>query len=143
MIRRAEEKDLDALAKLAVDGGLHSFDRRSLRVELAKPHALVLAAEDDGVLAGVLVASCVAGESELLAIAVDPRARRRGLGRALLYEALAFARACGAETMHLEVRQDNNAARAFYSVEGFENVGHRRAYYGDGVDAVVMRRIIR
>lgn len=106
--------------------------------ELLHPHALALVI--DG--AGFLLATVVADESELHAIAVRPEMRRRGLARSLLHEALAQARARGAAAMFLEVRASNRPARAFYSVEGFEESGLRPRYYADGDDAVLMRRTL-
>jgi ribosomal-protein-alanine N-acetyltransferase len=51
----------------------------------------------------------------------------------------------GATSMHLEVAEDNAAARALYVKLGYEEAGRRHAYYGgEGgpVDAIVMRRTL-
>jgi ribosomal-protein-alanine N-acetyltransferase len=54
---------------------------------------------------------------------------------------LGEARRRGAVEAFLEVRVDNEAARALYARAGFAQVGLRRGYYDGGrVDAVVMRR---
>jgi ribosomal-protein-alanine N-acetyltransferase len=43
----------------------------------------------------------------------------------------------------LEVRVDNEPARALYLREGFTELGVRRGYYDNGrVDAVVMTRVL-
>lgn len=80
------------------------------------------------------------GETELLRIGVSPERRRQGLAGALLNAALARLAADGRPVCHLEVRAGNRAARALYGRLGFEVVGHGRAYYGDGEDAVRYRR---
>ena len=78
--------------------------------------------------------------AEILTIGVVPAARRRGLATDLLHALLAEARRRGASECFLEVREDNDAARAFYLREGFETIGLRRGYYDHGrVDAVSMR----
>jgi len=80
-------------------------------------------------------------EAELLTIAVCPDARRRGVGRALLYACHADARSRGARTIHLEVAETNAAARALYTAAGYAPTGRRRAYYTEttpSVDAIVM-----
>jgi [ribosomal protein S18]-alanine N-acetyltransferase len=87
---------------------------------------------------GVLV---IADSAEILTVGVVPTARRRGIARQLLDDLLAEARRHGAVEAFLEVRVDNDAARALYLREGFVQVGLRRGYYEGGrVDAVVMRR---
>ena len=57
-----------------------------------------VAAEADGGLAGFILCRMIAGEAEVLTLAVRPQLRRRGVGRALLEAAIALARP-SAETM--------------------------------------------
>jgi [ribosomal protein S18]-alanine N-acetyltransferase len=79
-------------------------------------------------------------EAEVHTIGVDPAYQGRGVGRALLRGLLAVADAQHA-TVFLEVRTDNEAARALYESEGFAVVGLRRRYYQpSGADAHTMRR---
>jgi ribosomal-protein-alanine N-acetyltransferase len=104
-------------------------------------------AEEAELLVGYGGIAFVAGppqaEAEIHTIGVDPAYRRRGLGRALLRGLLAVADAARA-TVFLEVRTDNEAARALYESEGFTAVGVRRNYYRpSGADAVTMRREAR
>ena len=95
-------------------------------------------------LAGFLVGRVVAGEAELLTLAVAPEARRQGIAARLLAAFLAEARARNAETAFLEVASDNQAALALYRAGGFAPVGLRPAYYprvaAPALDAVVMAR---
>jgi ribosomal-protein-alanine N-acetyltransferase len=77
-------------------------------------------------------------EMHLLNIAVDPAARRQGMGAALLSHALDFAAAKGAKMVFLEVRRGNDAAQAMYRRYGFRSMGVRPRYYEDGEDALVM-----
>lgn len=56
----------------------------------------------------------------VLAIAVDPRAQGRGVGRALMAETTARARAQGFERLHLSVHPDNEQALRFYRGLGFD-----------------------
>ena len=93
---------------------------------------------------GFLIGRAVAGEAELLTVAVDPGARRQGTGMRLMTAFLAEARAKSAESVFLEVAADNIAARALYAKAGFQPAGLRRGYYwtpqGQPVDALVLRR---
>lgn len=64
-----------------------------------------------------------------------------GVGRALLAWCDDAAREGGADRMLLEVREDNDRARAFYGAAGFEPIAVRPGYYrlpGRTVDAIVM-----
>ncbi|MFT3728504.1 MAG: ribosomal protein S18-alanine N-acetyltransferase [Terricaulis sp.] len=86
-----------------------------------------------------------AGDAELLTVAVVPDARRRGLGAALVTAVGVAALVRGAASMHLEVAEDNDAARALYEKLGYKQVGRRPAYYAGErgpIDAIVMRRTL-
>jgi ribosomal-protein-alanine N-acetyltransferase len=94
---------------------------------------------------GFILCRAVAGEAEILTVAVDPAARRRGWGAALVEMAAGIAREAAAFEMFLEVAADNIAAIKLYEATGFERVGLRKGYYPhpDGAkDAVVMRRAL-
>lgn len=94
---------------------------------------------------GFILCRSIAGEAEILTIAVDPAARRRGWGGALVEMAAGIATETGSEAMFLEVASDNTAAIALYAATGFARVGLRKGYYPhpDGArDAIVMRRAL-
>jgi ribosomal-protein-alanine acetyltransferase len=79
-------------------------------------------------------------EAELLRIGVNPEARRRGLGRALLRHCQRELEQMGIEVLHLEVRVSNASARALYESEGWRYRGVRKAYYRDGETAALYSR---
>ncbi|WP_055481398.1 GNAT family N-acetyltransferase [Sphaerimonospora mesophila] len=56
-------------------------------------------------------------------MAVEPGARRRGLGRSVLRRLLAWGRERGAERAYLVVTEGNAGARALYEREGFTVAG--------------------
>jgi ribosomal-protein-alanine N-acetyltransferase len=91
-----------------------------------------------------LLGRVVAGEAELLTIAVHPDQRRAGLGGALVAAFLTESRARGGESAFLEVAEANTAARALYAACGFAPAGRRRGYYhrpdGASEDALVLVR---
>ncbi|MGD1995845.1 MAG: N-acetyltransferase [Anaerolineae bacterium] len=60
-------------------------------------------------------------------VGVDPRWRGRGVGRALMKEAIAQARARGARAVSLEVVWGNDPARRLYESLGFAVVFKRRS----------------
>lgn len=94
---------------------------------------------------GFILCRAMAGEAEILTIGVDPSARRRGWGAALVEMAAGIAQEAKAFELFLEVAADNMAAIKLYEATGFERVGLRKGYYPhpDGAkDAVVMRRAL-
>ena len=99
---------------------------------LALPGVWLTLAGQDGVLVGFAMARAIAGDGELLLLAVDPVHRGHGVGGTLLRSIIADARDRGAERLHLEVRAGNDAV-ALYRAHGFAQVGQRCGYYR-GVD---------
>lgn len=94
---------------------------------------------------GFLLGQVVAGEAELLTLAVDPEARRQGTGRKLVEAFLAEARARAADSAFLEVAETNVAARTLYEAAGFRQTGRRKGYYramGEVADAILMCRAL-
>jgi GNAT superfamily N-acetyltransferase len=65
----------------------------------------------------------VAGRAWFTAAWVDPRHRRRGVGRGLVDAAVAWSRQRGAEAMRLWVDDTNPAAVEFYGALGFLATG--------------------
>jgi len=140
-----EAADASAAAMLAA---LHAraFDKAWSEAEIAAilqntaAFALVARAEAPQ---GFVLAWAAAGEAEILTVAVIPEARRRGVGASLVTSAGVAALVRGAESMHLEVAEDNAAARALYAKLGYEEAGRRPGYYAGAraaTDAIVMRR---
>jgi ribosomal-protein-alanine N-acetyltransferase len=89
---------------------------------------------------GFVVGRLIAGEAELLTLAVDPAARRRGMGRALLAKFLSHLGE--SDRAFLEVAAGNAPARALYRASGWAESGLRRGYYRhpdrQSEDAVIM-----
>jgi [ribosomal protein S18]-alanine N-acetyltransferase len=72
-------------------------------------------------------------------VAVDPDARRHGIGSRLLEAVIAEASARGVERVLLEVRPSNVRARALYAKFGFDQVSVRPGYYEDtGEDGIIL-----
>lgn len=98
-------------------------------------------------LGGFVLAREVAGEAEILTIAVGEKVGRSGLGWRLMQAAIREAVDRGAETMFLEVEETNTPAVGLYLRLGFVEVARRPAYYvssdGKRSAALVMKRDLR
>ncbi len=145
MIVALRESDAPRCAELErlLFPGDDPWSERAFREEIRAGH-YYLAVRDADELVGYAGLAFVAGppnaEAEVHTIGVDPAHQRRGIGRALLRGLLDVADVAAA-TVYLEVRTDNDAARALYEAEGFAVVGLRKRYYRpSGADAHTMRR---
>lgn len=144
--------DNDVEAALAIDlvsfhpgdiGGKTSDPRplreKQLREELDRAWARVRVARGPAnAVLGYILFWHVADEVHLLNVAVAPEARRSGIGRALVEDLLAYARAHEAAKVLLEVRASNDGAIALYEHLGFKRFNVRVRYYSDDEDGIEM-----
>ena len=159
IVRRAVPGDAQALKDLGdavgaepegwlvtTDGWRDTADeRRYLRAIRRYPNAAVFVAEDDGVIVGRLSLARDQHPASRhvadLGLMVAASHRRRGIGTALLDEAVHWAREGGVRKLELHVFPWNTAAIALYEKFGFVQEGYRKAHYrrgSDYVDAVLM-----
>lgn len=137
-VRFMAAADASLCAALAA-AGAEPWTESQLLSELQSPAARLFVAEGEGGVLGFAVFQLAADEASLYALNVDPAARRKGVGAALLAGALGALRAEGAARCFLEVRAANAPALALYRRLGFAAAGVRRGFYRDPPDdAVVM-----
>ena len=101
------------------------------------PHVRFLVARLDGRVVGCAIGDRDNGNSRVINLAVDPDARRQGVGRALL-RALEAALPKG--DVLLMVEEENTVARALYEAEGYHRVGFARDYYGRDHHGIWMQK---
>lgn len=122
----------------AFDGHGQVWSEAEIAAMRAKPIIDYVAAGNDGFVLFQLLPP----EAEILTLAVDPAAQGRGLGAVLLHVAGELAARAGAETLFLEVAEDNATARELYARAGFHETGRRRGYYAradaEPVDALLL-----
>jgi ribosomal-protein-alanine N-acetyltransferase len=147
-IASGDSADLDGVMKVMTTAFDPAFGEGWSRSQCAgilplSGVALTIAHDDQGLTRGFSLRRTIAGESELLLLAVDRAAQRCGIGRQLLDHFVASGRGEGARRLHLEVR-DGNPAVDMYEKSGFRAEGRRSKYYrgADGrlFDAVTMVR---
>jgi ribosomal-protein-alanine N-acetyltransferase len=137
-LRPASLEDVPSLAALEASAMTGAWTEREIAEEARSSLARLVLAEDlAGDVLGYAVGWEVAGETQILRVAVGATHRRRGVGRALL-EALCAA--CGGGEAVLEVRASNLPAITLYERAGFVITGRREAYYRDGEAALLMSR---
>ena len=102
---------------------------------LREPRA-VLVADEDGGLVGLMELSirshaegCLTDRVAYVeAWYVDPRVRRRGVGRALIAAAEDWARAQGCTELASDSESDNRISQLAHLASGFDEVGQIRCY---------------
>jgi ribosomal-protein-alanine N-acetyltransferase len=144
LIRAATAADLPRMKEIAGHAATAAQWRESEYAKLFAPEMqqsrLALVIEDNGAVCGFIVTRQVDYEWEIENIAVSGPARRRGLATRLAGEFIDLARNRGGQTVYLEVRESNRAARLLYEKLAFEEAGRRKAYYSDPEeDAVIFR----
>jgi RimJ/RimL family protein N-acetyltransferase len=160
VVRRARPADAGALVALAEavasepegwlisDGAWRTQgeERRFLRAVRRYSDAAVFVAEADGaeIVGRLSLARDPHPASRHVAdlgLMVAADFRRRGVGRALLEQAVDWARQAGIRKLELHVFPHNDAAVALYERFGFRREGYRRGHYRRGeeyVDAILM-----
>ena len=147
-VEQAGLADLDAVMRVMTDSFEAAFGEAWTAPQCAGllplPGVwLTLARNEAQQPVGFALSRVVAGEAELLLLAVRNRGQRRGIGNLLLERFIADSVARGAERLHLEVR-DGNHAILLYKRHGFTEVGRRKDYYsgatGQRFDALTLAR---
>jgi [ribosomal protein S18]-alanine N-acetyltransferase len=85
-------------------------------------------------LVGFIISRIIAGEAEILSVAVASARRGKGLARQMLNLHLRRLAGFGTRTVFLEVSEDNVPANRLYKHAGFRAVGRREGYYPDRTD---------
>lgn len=105
------------------------WSEQSLAGELDNPLSLWLVCLADGEVWGYVGSQTVLGETDMMNVAVLPRARRQGIAQRLILALVAQLKQQGSRCLSLEVRPSNTPAVALYQGLGFSQVGRRPNYY--------------
>jgi ribosomal-protein-alanine N-acetyltransferase len=139
-IRPATHRDVAATAELERRCFSDPWSEAAIADSFGAPGMRGLVAIHEDGLQGYVIARAVAGEAEILNLAVAPEVRGRGAGGRLLDAMLELLRRLAVREVFLEVRRGNAAANGLYQSRGFEVVGRRANYYRHPVeDAIVLR----
>ena len=89
---------------------------------------------------GLCSAWLVIDELHITFIAVHPIHQRKGLGKILLSALIKRSKLLQTNQIHLEVKDNNEPAKALYKSMGFKMVGNRSNFYKDGRDALILKK---
>lgn len=144
-VEPAETQDAQRLAQLHQQGFFRGWPVADFIGFLAdRSTPAYVACDARRRIAGFALIRLVADESELLTIAVDPKWRGKGVGKALLDAVFADLMMSPARKMFLEVDAGNRPAIKLYEKLGFSTISSRKGYYakpdGSAATALVMAR---
>lgn len=135
---------LGAMSRVWVEAGLGwRWTPAAIAREIRHADTEVLVARDGERVVGFAIMRFDEDHAHLFLLVIRPDYRRQGIGRSLLAWLERSARTAGVESIHLEVRAQNAAARTFYRALGYREVALIRGYYQGKEDAVHMHTVLR
>jgi ribosomal-protein-alanine N-acetyltransferase len=142
--RASDAPRLAAMSHALIESGLRpAWGAQRIGWYVRDAESVVLTARSDRSIAGFAVMRYRDDTAHLNLLAVDPAHRRRGIARRLVTWLEETALTAGTYIIGLELRAENEAARAFYAVLGYGEVGRIPGYY-QGVEAAIrMERDVR
>ncbi len=139
-IRRFKPQDLDRVYEIELKSFKDPYNILFLLNLHQAYNESFFVVENERMVVAYSISRVVNGRGHVLAIAVDPAYRRRGIGSLLVNRIMEHFRSLSIEEMWLEVRVSNLSARNFYKKIAFEEKGLCRAYYSDREDAVILTK---
>lgn len=139
MIREMQEHDLNQVLAIEEECFQHPWTKDQFLYELqGNEFAYLYVLEDDEIIKGFIDFWITFDQVQLAQIAIRKDEQGKGLSKQLIDTMLQFSLEKEAEHISLEVRPSNVSALALYKGYGFIEMNHRKGYYHDGEDAVVM-----
>ena len=131
-VRPMTVEDLDGVMSVEFDSFLTPWSRTAFEEELTQNRlARYIVAEEDGNIVGYAGTWLVINEAHVTNVAVSGHHRQKGIGRLLMEKLMELSRDSGMDSMTLEVRVTNAAARHLYQQMGFVEAGIRKNYYSE------------
>lgn len=141
IVRELKVEDSAAVAEMEQQIFSDSWSEKSVLETVQQKQSVCFAAEKAGHLLGYLLAYHAADEAEIARIAVQKEARRQGAAGKLMQALEHYCEEHKMEKLLLDVRESNEAARSFYTKNGFVEDGIRQGFYvNPPEDAVLMSR---
>lgn len=136
-IQKVTARHLASIAELEQSTFSEPWSQEALEL-LLTDKATGYCVEEDGRVVAYGSLLYAPDEGQILNLAVDPAHRRRGYAKAILASLEADARAHGALSLFLEVRESNLPAISLYESLGFATVGKRPNFYRAPLEAALI-----
>lgn len=140
-IRPAEQAELEAISRLERENFSFPWQLSDFERMCKSDDKMLLCAVLGGACLGYIGLYILPDGAEIMTLAVEPDARGHGVGTLLVSEAMRRLPCRGVQTVFLEVRVGNTAARALYEHCGFVLCGMRRGYYKEPAEDAALYRL--
>lgn len=141
IVRELKVEDSAAVAEMEQQIFSDPWSEKSVMETVQQKQSVCFAAEKAGHILGYLLVYHAADEAEIARIAVQKEARRQGVAGKLMQALEHYCEEHKMEKLLLDVRESNEAARSFYTKNGFVEDGIRQGFYtNSSEDAVLMSR---
>lgn len=141
IVRELKVEDSAAVAEMEQQIFSDPWSEKSVMETVQQKQSVCFAAEKAGHILGYLLVYHAADEAEIARIAVQKEARRQGAAGKLMQALEHYCEEHKMEKLLLDVRESNEAARSFYTKNGFVEDGIRQGFYTNpSEDAVLMSR---
>ena len=129
VIRYMESEDVWQVADIEKKCFSEPWSEKAFNDTLSDDNYMYIAAASGKRVVGY--AGCVMSppEADITNIAVESEYRRMGIGEMLMEQLAKKLSERNIETVFLEVRQSNEAAKELYRKQGFEYIGVRKNFY--------------
>ena len=140
--RLARQEDFEQVLEIENECFKQPYTRKELEYEFNEnPVNKIIVAESEGKIIGFIDFLITFNSSTIMQVAVTNKFRGQGIATQLLSEMEhSFPKEIDdvVETITLEVRESNEAAKALYLKNGYELVVVKKNYYKDGENALYM-----
>lgn len=140
--RLATQEDFEQVLEIENECFKQPYSRKELEYEFNEnPVNKIIVAESEGKIIGFIDFLITFNSSTIMQVAVTNKFRGQGIATQLLSEMEhSFPKEIDdlVETITLEVRESNEAAKALYLKNGYELVVVKKNYYKDGENALYM-----
>ena len=144
LARHGDEPTLAAMSRDLIETGLGWHYRPERIATLrADPETVTLVACDGGRIVGFAILRLGDERAHLVLVAVRPGHQQRGIGRRMAAWLVETAATAGVATLHVELREGNGGAYAFYRAMEFAETLRLPRYYRGRETAIRMMRLLR
>ncbi|NQZ09085.1 MAG: GNAT family N-acetyltransferase [Algicola sp.] len=145
-IQLATTNDAEDIAKMSrdyIEAGLGwSWNEARVIDAIRASETIVVVSKKGYVLSGFSIMHFKESAAHLCLLAVKPKYRRMGIGKALITWLEESAKTAGTFHLSLEVRKNNNTAQQFYKDLGYQQEQIIEGYYQQKEAAVKMSKDI-